>query len=132
MDDQSYDTHVSTRVNRVEVVTRAERKRRWTDAEKKRIVEEAAAAGTTVMTVAKKHGLGTGQIYTWRLQAQEGNLGFVPVMADPGNDAPQSLASPGTSVPSIEIRTRTMSIRVCSGADLALVESIIRVLKADA
>jgi transposase len=74
---------MSTRIDRVEVVTRSGR-RRWTDADKQKILQETLVPGETVMAVAKRHGIGTGLIYTWRRQALIGAVtGFVPVAIEP-------------------------------------------------
>src|SRR5438552_11967738 len=79
MSEHAYDSSKSTRTERVEVVTRSERRRRWSDADKQRILQETLAPGATVAGVAKRHEMGTGQIYTWRRQALAGAVGFMPV-----------------------------------------------------
>src|SRR5665811_1351747 len=58
----------SARSARVEVVPRAERRRRWTAEQKLAIVGESLGPGLTPTEVARKHGISTGQIYTWRQQ----------------------------------------------------------------
>jgi transposase-like protein len=47
---------------------RAERRRRWTAEQKLAIVGESLGPGLTPTEVARKHGISTGQIYTWRQQ----------------------------------------------------------------
>ena len=66
MSEHAYDSSKSARTERVEVVTRSERRRRWSDADKQQILQETLVPGATVAAVAKRHGIGTGQIYTWR------------------------------------------------------------------
>jgi transposase len=66
MSEHAYDSSKSTRRERIEVVTRSERRRRWSDADKQRILQETLAPGATVAGVAKRHEMGTGQIYIWR------------------------------------------------------------------
>ena len=58
----------SARSARVEVLPRAERRRRWTAEQKLAIVGESLGPGLTPTEVARKHGISTGQIYTWRQQ----------------------------------------------------------------
>ncbi len=58
--------HTSTRPGRIEVITGVDRRRRWTLEQKQAIVEESLSGHATV--VARKHGIGTGQLYTWRHQ----------------------------------------------------------------
>ncbi len=70
---------------RVEVITGVERRRRWSVAEKLRLVEEASRLGGSVSAVAQRHGICRSLLFTWRRQYREGALGvgeaprFVPV-----------------------------------------------------
>ena len=62
------------------VLVRVERRRRWSDEEKLAILKETTQSGAIVAVVARRHGLGTGQLYTWRKQLLKGAMaGFVPV-----------------------------------------------------
>jgi transposase len=71
----------STRSEVVEVVTRGERRRSWSDEQKCLIVAEATQPGAMVTEVARRWGIGTGLIYTWRRQMRQGELGAMPVPA---------------------------------------------------
>lgn len=64
------------------------RRRRWTLAEKRSVVEEAAASGNVAAT-AKRHGLQTQQIYRWRerLDREEAPASFLPVTVSPDRPA---------------------------------------------
>jgi transposase-like protein len=73
--------HKSTRNEVVEVVTRGERRRMWSDEQKRLVVLEAMQPGARVTEVARRWGVGTGLIYTWRRQMQQGELGTMPVPA---------------------------------------------------
>ena len=75
---------------RVEVLEGAERRRRWSFEDKVRIVEASYEAGVSVCSVARRHGIAQGLLFTWRRQAREGRLGgdeqapvFVPVAITP-------------------------------------------------
>jgi transposase-like protein len=50
----------------VEVVTRGEARRRWSEEERARILAEAMAPGAIASHVARRFGVSTGQFYTWR------------------------------------------------------------------
>lgn len=52
----------------VEVITRGERRRSWTAEQKSQIVAESLGPELTPTEVARKHGISTGQLYTWRQQ----------------------------------------------------------------
>lgn len=71
----------STRTEVVEVVTRGERRRIWSDEQKRLIVVEAMQPGAMVAEVARRWGIGTGLIYTWRQQLRDGELGAMPIPA---------------------------------------------------
>jgi transposase len=49
-------------------------RRRWTAAEKLRILEEARQSGQTVSEVCRRHQLASGQFYAWEKQARRGAL----------------------------------------------------------
>jgi transposase len=57
-------------VRRVEVFTGAGRRRSWSAEEKASIVAESHAAGDTVCSVARRHGLTPQQLFAWRRQAR--------------------------------------------------------------
>ena len=59
---------------RVEVITSVQRRRRWTAAEKVRMVEETNEPGATVGLVARRHGVAPNQLFTWRRLAAQGAL----------------------------------------------------------
>ena len=56
----------SVRSPRVEIITRGERRRRWSVEQKREIVAESYGPDLTPAEVARKHGIGSGQLYTWR------------------------------------------------------------------
>jgi transposase len=60
--------HKSARRPRVEALSRADRRRSWTAEQKREIVGESLGPELTPSEVARKHGISTGQLYTWRQQ----------------------------------------------------------------
>jgi len=60
------DSHVSKPA--IEVITSVERRRRWSTAEKERLVAASLERGTTVSAVAREAGIHPGQLYGWRRQ----------------------------------------------------------------
>jgi transposase len=67
--------HRSARRQRIEVITRGERRRIWTAEQKREIAAESLEPGASPATVARKHGISTGQIYTWRQQLLRNAVG---------------------------------------------------------
>ena len=56
---------------RVEVLDGVERRRRWPDSEKRRIVEETLAAGVRMAVVARRNGVAKSLVFAWRRQARD-------------------------------------------------------------
>src|SRR4051794_23350170 len=69
-----------SRVERVEVVTSVQRRRRWTTAEKVRLVEEAMQPDASVSLVARRAGIAPSQLFAWKRRMLEG--GATAVQAD--------------------------------------------------
>jgi transposase len=98
-DVEATSTHTSARMGTrsevVEVVTRGERRRMWSEEQKQLIVAEAMQPGALVTEVARRWGIGTGLIYTWRRQMRSGELGAMPVPAFAAvTVAPPAMAEP--------------------------------------
>ena len=55
---------------RVEVLGGLERRRRWSQDDKSRIVEETLAPGAKVTEVARRNGVAASLVFTWRRQAR--------------------------------------------------------------
>jgi transposase len=58
----------SVRNLRMEIITRGERRRSWSAEQKDQIVAESLGPDLTPTEVARKHGISSGQLYTWRQQ----------------------------------------------------------------
>jgi len=71
----------------VTVLSGPERRRRWSAAEKLRMVEESLAPSAIVAEIARRHDVHPNLLHLWRRQAREGSLSgvgdngarFVPV-----------------------------------------------------
>ena len=57
-----------TAPQRIEVITRGERRRRWSIEEKREIVVESLGPGVRPSEIIHKHGITSGQLYAWRHQ----------------------------------------------------------------
>jgi transposase len=87
-------------VSRLEVIATGSR-RRWTLAEKRRIVAESYRAPRIVSATARRHGLTPSQLFTWRrldsqgrLTADEDEPRFVPAIVADGLPAPPLTLGP--------------------------------------
>jgi len=133
-------------VRRIEVFTGVGRRRRWSEADKTRIVAEIATSGASVCAVARRHGLSPQQLFGWRRQLREADaeasqtdgLRFVPAVVDvaassapaicPQQNTSRSAAEPVAG--SIEVELGGVTVRVTRGADAQMVIAVLGVLKA--
>ena len=79
---EAEDTHTigrrSARSARVEVLTGVERRRSWTEEQKRAIVGESLGPDLTPTEVARKYRISTGQLTTWRRQLVSFQGAMVP------------------------------------------------------
>lgn len=104
---------MSVRSQRIEVITRGERRRRWSVEQKREIAAESLEPGVSPITVARRYGISGGLLYTWRRHLLEGSLGGaappmakfarVEVMAVPAQPTPvlPELECPTTTTDSV-------------------------------
>ena len=107
MSEEDGDPKEASTINRkggrggpVEVISGRERRRAWTTEQKLQIVAESFAAGASPIAVARRHGIGSGLLYTWRQQLVRGELGTVVPEATPGFARVEIVPTPtGTEMP---------------------------------
>jgi transposase len=58
----------------IKVITSVERRRRWSPAEKKAIVQETYEPGKTVSYVARIHGIQPAQLFYWKRRMEDGAM----------------------------------------------------------
>jgi transposase-like protein len=93
-------------MDRVEVITRVERRRKWSEAEKAAVLAETDAPGTNVAAVARKHGIARSVVYNWRSarRAQAIRM-FAPLSIGPRRTAARlHPADPATRKPTRLLR----------------------------
>jgi len=65
-------------MTKVTVLSGPERRRRWSAAEKLRLVAESLSAGSSVAEFARRHDIHPNLIHAWRRQAKTGALSALP------------------------------------------------------
>lgn len=141
------DNAITKPVRRLEVFTGSGRRRSFSDEDKARIVAEIVTSGDSVSGVARRHGLSPQQLFGWRRQLRESQIGaseadglqFVPAVVDVASSA--STARRQRNVPpckaeagagTIEVEIGGVTIRVGRGADAKTLMTVLRALKAGA
>jgi transposase len=113
----------------ITVISGIERRRQWSDDQKRALVEAAIAPGASVVAIARDADVASSSIYRWRrefcgkLVAPRG-FAEVAVRADP--HGPGHAGAPAMLV--IEIHGAT--IRVPNGTSASLLAAALRELKA--
>jgi len=72
----------------VHVITGVERRRRWSDDQKRAIVAAAFSPGAVVTDVARQADVCGSQIYRWRRELAAERAGFAEVVMLPDRTAP--------------------------------------------
>jgi transposase len=104
----------SARSPRLEIITRGERRRRWTVEQKREIVAEGYGTDLTPTEVARKHGISSGQLYTWRHEL----LGLqAPVVSRAMPRFAEVALAPAATSPPVAAASRTS----CSGGRIEII-----------
>lgn len=131
-------------VSRLEVVETG-RRRRWSDAEKLRIVAESMVGPRLVSATARRHGISRWQLNSWRRQVREGRLmgdepmdgapAFAAVTLAPeaGTAALAPLAMPDPAPPPMPERVEIVlrngrRLHVGAGIDVEALARLVAVL----
>ena len=109
-------------------------RRRWSEDDKRRLVAETFAPGETVHGVARRRGVSTSQLFTWRKRLRA-EAGFPPAPADGaglrgGGDRARAAAAGGGGAPGlIEVELAGGDrVRITGAADPAVVAAALRAL----
>jgi transposase len=126
---------------RVEVLTGPARRRRWSAADKARIVTETLVPGACVSEVARRWQVSSQQVFGWRRAARHdmstapatttGHIaaGFVPIVTE----FTSVTTVPKAAAPAIEVRLAVAVVRVVSGMDDAVhLTAVSRAIRASA
>src|ERR1700736_6282971 len=141
------DNAITKPARRLEGFTGAGRRRTWSDEDKARVVAEIETSGDSVSGVARRHGLSPQQLFGWRRQMRESQVGlseadglqFVPAVVDVASSAspfprqrkaPQCKAESGAGT--IEVEMDAVTVWVGRGADVKTVRAVLSALKAGA
>lgn len=127
--DHTLEPEVTT-VRRLEVITGTGRRRRYSEDDKARVVEETLAPGAVVSHVARRYGLTPQQVFTWRREARERAEASKAVSFAPVVMAAPPVADTKTEATIIEIVIGAATVRVPPGADAAMLRLVLRAVKA--
>jgi transposase len=115
---------------RVEVLTGPERRRRWSDEQKRAIVAASLAPGAVISEVARRADVGAGQIYRWRKELGAVANGFAQVLIAAPEISTASAEKPSSAAePAIEVEfTGRVRVRIPGSVSAALATAVIKAL----
>jgi transposase len=127
----------------MEIITGVERRRRWRDEEKLRILAELDEPGARFNDVARRHDVSRGMLWQWRDAQRRGKLvaeaaGFVPLRIVPELPAPEPQGSvPAASTdPENDADNRIeillpdgTAVRVAEGISAAVLRRVLTALR---
>lgn len=114
----------------VEVITSVERRRRWSRADKERLVAAAIEPGAVASEVARAAGVATSQLFRWRRQfcgPVPSTSTFSPVSVVPEPEPSVSAAPTSSSALEVEFATGGR-MRITGSVDGAMVSALIKAL----
>src|SRR6476660_4139276 len=103
----------------VEVITTVQRRRRWSRAEKERIVAAAMEPGEVASEVARAAGIHTSQLFRWRQQLCERSQ--VPAAFNPVAITAAPEAAP---VPAVAERAGVIEIEFATGGRMRITGAV--------
>ena len=127
--DHMLEPEVTT-VRRLEMITGTGRRRRFSEDDKTRVVEETLAPGAVVSHVARRNGLTPQQLFTWRRQARERAEASKAVSFAPVVLASPPAADTKAEAATIEVVIGAVTIRIPPGVDAVMLKLILRAVKA--
>ena len=116
---------------RVEVITGPERRRRWSDEQKRAIVAASFAPGAVVSEVARRADVSSGQIYRWRQEFRAAQQGFAQVLIGPAESAATHEGNDTTPCvePAIEVEfAGKVRARIPGSVPAALAAAVVKAL----
>ena len=121
------------------MITGPERRRHWTAEEKLAILVEAFAPNVSPIEVARRHGISTGLLYTWRKKAIAlGNRpavaaptpAFLPAVVTAAETAPPLPVAIPAPAPTIEVHLKGgVKVRIEAGMPEAMIAATLKALR---
>lgn len=146
----SCDDAGTSGVQRFEIFTGAGKRRDWPPEVKASIVAESYSGAETVCAVARRHGLASSQLFTWRrewrtqladrglalpMTSAEQGPSFVPAViervpsSDPAPHARRARRRRRSQPSAVELEIDGALVKIARGADAHVIAAVIEALK---
>ena len=117
-------------MGRMTLISGAERRRRWSDEDRERILAAISEPGAVIAEVARREDVCTSLIFKWRRELREAveadASGFAPVVIEP---APASSTSSNSASAVIEVDMKEARVRIHAGAPSSAIAAALKALR---
>ena len=120
-------------MGRMTVISGAERRRRWSDEDRARILAATFEPGAVIADVARREDVCTSLVFKWRREMREtveaAAGGFAPVVIEPAPAGPCSSMSPNSGSAVIEVELKEARVRIHAGAPSSAIAAALKALR---
>jgi transposase len=121
-------------MGRMTLITGGERRRRWSDEDRVRILAAISEPGAVVADVARREDVCTSLVYKWRRAERRdqsaGACGFSPVIIETAPPAPSALPPSQTSASGVvEVDLKDVRVRISADAPSAVIAATLKALR---
>ena len=122
-------------MGRMTLISGAERRRRWSDQDRARILAAISEPGAVIAEVARREDVCTSLVFKWRREmrqaAEADACGFSPVIIEAAPAAPSSSTSSSCSGSAvIEVELKEARVRIRAGAPSSAIAAALKALRA--
>ncbi|MBB4201217.1 hypothetical protein CCR94_17540 [Rhodoblastus sphagnicola] len=118
-------------MGRITVISGAERRRRWSDEDRARILAAISEPGAVIAEVARREDVCASLVFKWRREMREAveadASGFAPVVIEPAPASPCSSSNLGSAV--IEVELKDARVRIHAGAPTSAIAAALKALR---
>ena len=121
-------------MGRMTLITGGERRRRWSDEDRVRILAAIEEPGAGVAEVARREDVCTSLVYKWRRAARRTTnadvCGFSPVIIEtPLPASPTLTRAIGSDPGVIEVNMKGARVRICANAPSGVIAATLKALR---
>jgi transposase len=112
------------------VISGAERRRRWSDEDRSRILAAISEPGAVIAEVARREDVCASLVFKWRREMREAEAcGFAPVVIEPARASPCSSTSSNLGSAVIEVELKDARVRIHAGAPSSAIAAALKALR---
>jgi transposase len=120
-------------MGQVTLISGRERRRRWSDEDRARILAAISAPGAVVAEIARREDICTSLVYKWRRETRRATrrVEFAPVVVEAAAAVPPGPSSRSAGEAEIiTVELNEARVRIGAGASAALVAATLKALRA--